>query len=234
MTTADSPVPADVSDGVLRGTAHEGVRRALLGAIGLPVSLRVIDAANVPLSGPLLVVANHQHNADPVLLAAACPRPLFFMAKKELFATPGLGWLLERLGAFPVDRGASDRHAIRYAEAVLAQGHALAMFPEGTRSRTGRLGEGLPGAGLILLRSGAPVLPVAIAGSEALPGNGRTTSASGSGWRPEVSVRFGRPFAVSAVDGGRLTSRDATAQMMGAIRDLLPDRYHPLPADGAQ
>lgn len=230
MTGGDRPIPADVSEGVLRGTAHEGVRRALLATIGLPVSLRVVGAENVPRSGPLLVVCNHQHNADPVLLAAACPRPLFFMAKKELFATPGLGWLLERLGAFPVDRGASDRHAIRYAEAVLAQGHALAMFPEGTRSRTGRLGEGLPGAGLILLRSGAPVLPAAVIGSEALPGGGGKPNEAGAGWRPEVTVRFGVPFDASRADGGRPSSRDATARMMESIRDLLPERYHPLPA----
>jgi 1-acyl-sn-glycerol-3-phosphate acyltransferase len=134
--------------------------------------LRIEGLHHVPATGPVIVVANHLHNADPVLLAIAFPRALYVMAKRELFASWWLSKALHIAGAFPVDRGKADRNAIRYAEAALAQGQAVAMFPEGTRSESGRLGLGQPGVGLIALRTGARILPVAITGTEQLPGNG--------------------------------------------------------------
>jgi 1-acyl-sn-glycerol-3-phosphate acyltransferase len=221
-----APVIGDVSRGVVTGASRHLVRSILLGIGRVSIRLRVEGLEHIPESGPLLVAANHVHNLDPLLLGAAFPRTLYFMAKKELFEVPVVGPLIAKFGGFPVDRGAADRSAIRRAEAVLAQGQALAMFPEGTRSPSGILQDGQPGAGLILVRSGAPLLPVAIVGTAGLPGNGSRTAAGHRNER-EVIVRFGRPIELAPEPGERISSRDATARIMKEIAALLPDAYQP-------
>lgn len=223
--TAGSAAPPepDVSRGKLRGRSRSAVRAALLGMLRPGIGLRIEGLENIPAEGPLLVAANHVHNADPVLLAAAFPRELHFMAKKELFETPVVGPLVNWCGGFPVDRGAADRAAIRQAEAVLAQGKALAMFPEGTRSPSGVLQEAQPGAGLILLRSGAPLLPVGIIGTSGLPGNGAKGGTAREPGPRRVTVRFGQPVTIAPAPGERLSSRDAAARIMKEIAALLPE-----------
>src|SRR5437867_1486686 len=119
---------------------------------------------HVPPEGALLVTSNHQNNVDPPILVAMIPRVLHCMAKQEMFVGP-VGFLSRWYGAFPVRRGTPDRQAIRTALDHLAAGRCVGIFPEGTRSRTGALIEAHTGAGLLALRSGAPVLPVAIAGT---------------------------------------------------------------------
>lgn len=206
--------PRDLVRGTLRDRPRTIVRAGLI-ALAKPLArLRIEGLENVPREGPVLVAANHLHNADPVLLAMAFPRVLYFMAKRELFGNRAFGGLIHWAGAFPVDRGKADRAAIRHAEALLAAGHAVAMFPEGTRSRTGRLGAGQPGAGLILVRSGAPLLPAAITGTDRLPGG------------PGVTVRFGTPRTILPEGGAsRLSSQEATDRIMAAIAELLPPSY---------
>ena len=120
---------------------------------------------NIPNQGPVLVVANHLSLADPPLLGVSLGRKAIFMAKKELFRFRFIGYFIGGFGAFPVHRGQLDRKALRQAGQVLAQGLALVMFPEGMRSRSGRLRPAFPGSALIALRSGVPILPVGITGT---------------------------------------------------------------------
>ena len=133
---------------------------------GLPYRVRARRTGNLPADGPAIVVANHKSNIDPVMIGIAFDRPLKYMAKKELFRFAPLGWLVSTLGAFPVDRGAGDRQALEKALEVLAAGGVLLMFPEGTRFRDEEIHDFLPGVGMLAVRSGAPVIPIASRGTQ--------------------------------------------------------------------
>ena len=177
---------------------------------------------HVPADGPLLLVSNHTSLLDPPLVGGATPRELHFLAKEELFRVPVLGALLHRLNARPVKRDGSDGRALKAALKLLAEGRALLLFPEGTRGRDGRLGEGKPGAGMLAVVSGAPVVPVYVSGSaRALP-PGRAIPRLA-----KVSVRFGPPLHVKAADdeGRKARYREAAQEMMRAIGQL---RDHPV------
>jgi len=165
--------------------------------------MTVREAVPVASAGGLIVVANHTSYWDPVILGCALRRQVFFMAKEELFRIPGLGHVIRWLGAFPVRRGAADRAAYRTALTLLRQGRAVGIFPEGTRSHTGRLLPPQSGAAVLALRTGVPVLPVYIRGSRGLIGR--------------VSVRIGRPMAFA----GREQDLDAVSRaIMQAIEIL--------------
>jgi 1-acyl-sn-glycerol-3-phosphate acyltransferase len=129
---------------------------------------------NVPMEGALVVVANHGSHLDPPLLGHALGRPVAFMAKAELFRVPLLGGIIRACGAYPVDRGASDREAIRTATDRLLEGWATGVFIDGSRQPDGRVNAPQPGAALLAARAGAPLLPVAIINSHRALGTGRT------------------------------------------------------------
>jgi 1-acyl-sn-glycerol-3-phosphate acyltransferase len=192
----------------------------------------LIDPQLVPLEGPLLVVSNHLSNADPPLLSITFPRPLFLMGKSELFRNPAFGWLLRRVGGFPVERGTPDRAALRHALQLLDQGMAVGVFPEGGRSRTGALVSAFPGAGLLALQSRAPILPVAITGTEYFPVNGEKPPRRPAGAPRGVTIRFGAPFHVpERVDGKRVSAEEATRLMMCRVAELLPEQYRGVYSD---
>lgn len=221
----------DLSRGTLRGPQFRILRALLLRLITLLLGLRLEGVNNVPPSGPLIVVCNHLHNADPMLLSIAFPRPLHFMAKEEAFANPIVAAIIRRVGAFPVGRGKADRGALRRAEATLRQGIPIGIFPEGTRSRTGRLQPAQGGVGLLALRTGVPIVPIAVTGSERLPFNGRLSQrveraeANGHAER-RVTIRIGPPFVLQTSNGERrLSSKEATERIMGEIVALLPPSY---------
>jgi len=143
------------------------------------------------------------------------------MAKKELFRPRLGGYFVRGFGAFPVQRGQLDRQAMRQAYRVLAEGRALAMFPEGTRSLTGKLQPGLPGSALVALRSGAPILPVGIFGTEKI---------KGVAWiwhRPRITVNVGPSFHLPPASRRptRAELNGLTDFIMRRIAELLPAEY---------
>lgn len=196
------------------------VRLALHWLLGL----RVTGARRFPRAGPVIVVANHLHNFDPIVLSAALPRPIYYMAKQELFAHPLFAWLIRNFGAFPVNRGAPDRAALRQALALLDEGLAVGLFPEGTRGVTGVLGDAYPGVALVALRSGAPLVPVAITGTETLPFDAK---AAGRARRRRAPLRVvvGAPFTVARDEAAKVDLTATTDRIMREIAALLPAEY---------
>ena len=177
---------------------------------------------NVPRSGPLLVISNHLSNVDPSLLGISLPRDLHFLAKQELFRLPVIRNILRSYGAFPIHRDGRDIRAMKWALGLLENGNALAVFPEGTRKPQG-LGKFNLGAALLHLRSGAPILPVAITGTSHLISSARIFSPTGA-----IKVRIGDPFALNTkgVDTKRESLEDLTQQIVEKIAVLLPPSYH--------
>jgi len=169
-------------------------------------------------SGGYMVAVNHIATCDPPLVGALIPRyDVHYMAKAELFAKRWVALLAHGFNTFPVVRGTADRLAIRRAVAVLDQGHVLIMLPEGTRSADARMCRAQPGVGLIARRSGAPIVPVGIWGSEnALP------KGAGMPQRAEVHIRYGT--AVHLPDG-RMTHQQSADWIMERIAELVPERY---------
>lgn len=133
---------------------------------GAATRMQVEGQDNLPGDGACVLIANHLATLDVFPLQLAVSRPIFFMAKAELFTNPTLDWLLRRLGAFPVERGARDQWAMQHAQKILDQGQVLGMFPEGTRSRGRGLGVAKTGAARLALESNLPLVPVSIEGSQ--------------------------------------------------------------------
>jgi 1-acyl-sn-glycerol-3-phosphate acyltransferase len=159
-------------------------------------------------------------------MLSASPRPVLWMAKEEVWKLPVLRWFATQAGAFPVKRGTFDREAIRTAVETINEGLFVGMFPEGTRSTTGGLKEPFAGASLVALRSGAPVIPCVIVGSEDLPFDskaGRTRKRTSR--RPKVEAWFGEPFVLEAraADGRRYSMAELTDAMMIELARLLPE-----------
>jgi 1-acyl-sn-glycerol-3-phosphate acyltransferase len=182
---------------------------------------KISGVENVPRDGPLIICPNHIGTIDPPLVPAFVPRrDTWSMAKSEYFRQPVVNWLFTSYHAFPVVRHTADRVALRKAFDVLKGGHALVIYPEGTRIDAGVLAEPEPGAGFIAQRCACPVLPVAVTGTAAaLP--------KGSKWprRARVTLTFGAPFVVlqrRSTTEERVSHGEAAEAIMVAISELLP------------
>jgi len=176
---------------------------------------------NIPSQGPLLVVVNHLNLADPPLVGVSLNRKAIFMAKEELFRSKFVGYFIGGFGAFPVHRGRLDRKALHQANQVLAQGRTLVMFPEGMRSRSGKLRPAFSGSALLASHSGVPILPVGITGTE------RIKSIVGLLRRPEITVNIGQAFRLPPANS-KLTKVELarlTDNIMERIAELLPPEY---------
>ncbi|MDO7905092.1 lysophospholipid acyltransferase family protein [Paenibacillus sp. JX-17] len=123
--------------------------------------LEAVGKENVPKEGGVMLCSNHISNFDPPTVGILLDRKVHFMAKAELFKVPVLGWLIERLGAFPVKRGGVSKESIKLAITILREGKVMGIFPEGSRGA----GIGKKGAASFALRSGAAVIPVAVIGN---------------------------------------------------------------------
>jgi glycerol-3-phosphate dehydrogenase (NAD(P)+) len=141
-------------------------RALLLPFFRIYFRLERLGAEHLPRSGPLILAANHRSFLDPFVIGALTRRPVYYVAKRELFERRWQAWLLGGLGAFPIDRGAGDEAAMATARTLLARGNCVVIFPEGTRVRSGALGHPHRGVGRLALQTGAGVMPVAVIGTE--------------------------------------------------------------------
>jgi len=181
-------------------------------AVKVGARLKVYGKERVPLTGGLVIACNHFSWIDPPALGAACPRTIYFMAKVEAHRVPGLGAFIRAFGCFPVRRGESDREAVRTMRRIVAEGHALGLFVEGTRQLSGVPGQVQPGAAMVALQEDAPIVPVAIHGTQ--------------GWKPApggfqaVSIAWGEPMTFDGVPKGGRGYKEASALLQEEIRRL--------------
>jgi 1-acyl-sn-glycerol-3-phosphate acyltransferase len=174
----------------LRGVVMPFLRLVTIPLMFLLGPLRVSGRRNVPRKGGALILANHLADIDPPILQAACPRPVYFMAKSELFEMRVVGWLIRQFKAFPVKRGEADRDAIKKAAAYIQAGELVCVFPEGQLSETGELQPLKPGVALIVRMAGAPVLCCGLQGTNRMLPYGQTIP------RPalrKVTAKWGEP-----------------------------------------
>ena len=162
---------------------------------------------HIPAEGPVIIAANHRSFLDPFVIGMMTRRPVYYVAKRELFDNRLVGWFLSSLGAFPVNRGAADRDMFGTARAILARDGVVLIFPEGTRTRPGPLGRPHRGVGRLALETGAPVVPVAVAGTEDVR----------RGWRirpRRVRIAAGRPLTFPGMPS-------ASPQVASAVTDRI-------------
>jgi 1-acyl-sn-glycerol-3-phosphate acyltransferase len=179
-------------------------------AVQLTAALRVYGKDRVPVHGGAVVAVNHFSWLDPLAVGSACPRTIYYMAKIEAHRVPGLGQLIRGFGTFSVRRGESDREAVRQARAVVREGKVLGLFVEGTRQLSGVPGEIQPGAAMVAIQEGVPVLPAAVHGSQT--------------WRPgnfhPVSVAWGEPFDLDGLPRNARGYREGSAEIQRRMRRL--------------
>ena len=173
--------------------------------------LEGVGAEHLPRSGPLLLASNHRSFLDPFVIGAIVRRPVYYVAKRELFQSRTQAWFLNALGAFPIDRGAGDREALATAREILARGDCVVIFPEGTRVRRGPLGQAHSGIGRLALETGARVAPLAVIGTEDVR----------RGWRirpRKVRIRVGRLLSFPVVSQPeREQARAVTARVWACV-----------------
>lgn len=209
-TNAD---PRDQKKFIFHVTPVRRVTVAMIRLI-LPFLMKrtISGVENLPLEGPVVLVANHLTNFDVFPIQLCLPRPLFFMAKAELHQNKLLDTYLRQLGTFPVNRGASDEWALKHAREVLDQQQVLAIFPEGTRSKGRGLRPGKTGAARFATYANCPILPVAVTGTEKVLKNFPK--------RAEVSITIGKPLYPEE-DENPLALTD---RLMFTIAGMLPSQ----------
>ncbi len=195
---------------------YQAAQWLVAGVLRLVAGVRVEGMERCPRHGPVILAANHRSMLDIPVLAVWCPRPVIFFSKVEVRRWPLVGWIATAFGSIFVRRGEADRQAMREALAALAAGRVIVFFPEGHRTTTGGLLRAQPGISLLAQRSGAPVWPVALTGTERM----------GKALRPPVTLRGGEPFdalaAAQAEWGPTPTHQQVADTIMRRIAALLP------------
>ena len=176
-------------------------------------SPKVIGAENVPKEGAMIMAANHMSNWDPPILGTYLPRTVGYMAKEELFKPATAGAIIKSLNAFPVKRGASDRGAIKMALNILKKGLCLGIFPEGTRSRDGKLHKAQAGVSLIAAMSKAPVVPTALIGTNKIWSKEEKF--------PQLTIVFGEPIYYEGKSNDKAALEEFSQEIMKKIENLI-------------
>lgn len=184
---------------------------------------RARDAANIPPEGPVIYLSNHQSFLDPIIVGLAAHRRAFHALARSTLFRGGVGWLIRSLNAIPVERGTADMTAIRRCLEVLRLGHALLLFPEGTRSPDGGVRPFATGTMLLIRRSGAAVLPVAIEGAQhAWPRHRKAPRLFG-----RIAVRYGKPIDARTLSA--LQPDEALELLRQRIEDMRQDLARSMP-----
>ena len=188
------------------------IARALIQpALHIYFRMRRYGREHVPADGPVILAANHRSFLDPFVVGCCVRRPVYFVAKRELFEKRWQAWLLNSLGAFPIRRGESDEDSVATAKAILARGDAVVIFPEGTRIRSGSLGTPKRGVGRLALESGAPVVPIAVIGTEHARRKWKIKPV-------KIKVRCGRPLTFPRVENASPTlASEVTARIWPCV-----------------
>jgi len=173
---------------------------------------RVIGAENIPRDGAFILAANHVSNWDPPFLGTFIAREVNYMAKEELFRNPIMAAICRALHVFPVKRGTADKTAIKTALKVLKDGKCLGIFPEGTRSKTGKLGKAEAGVSLIAAMSKAPIIPAAIVDTEKI--------FSREKFFPRLVVVYGTPIKFSGSTKDKDALNNFAQELMTEIAKL--------------
>lgn len=182
----------------------------------LAFRVRFSGRENIPATGSLLVVANHQSHLDPPLVGIGIPRQMNYIARGTLFSSFLFGWLLRSIGAIPIDREGTGLAGIKAALRLLKSGEIVLIFPEGTRSRDGEIGPLEPGFTTLAVRSKAAILPVAIEGAyQAWP---RTRRFPRLG---RIHVHYGKPFLPEEI--ARYSPRDCVVEVDRRVRECFAE-----------
>lgn len=183
-------------------------------------SMRVVHPERMIESGPLILAVNHASYFDPPLAGICSKRAVHFLARKSLMDWPVFGVLFPAMNVIPVERDGNDMSALRAVIRKIKEGHGVVLFPEGTRSLDGQLGRARGGIGLVIAKTGAPVLPMRIFGSfEAFPRNAALPHLK------PITVVVGEPIRFSDADlagGGREAYQHLSNRVMEAIAALEP------------
>ena len=168
--------------------------------------IKIVGKKNIPAEGPVIICSNHISNVDPPVVGITSSRNIYFLAKEELFKNPVIGGILKKVHAFPIKRGMRDRNALRKGLDILKEGHALGLFPEGTRQKNGEIGKGLAGAGFFALRSEAAIVPCAIIGPYKK--------------FKKLKVVYGEPIDMTEYREQKASAQVVTDRIMEEIRQL--------------
>lgn len=179
---------------------------------GAILRTKVIGAENIPKDGAFILAANHVSNWDPPFLGTFIDREVNYMGKEELFKNPVMAAICRALHVFPVKRGAADKTAIKTAIKILKDGKCLGIFPEGTRSKTGKLGKAEAGVSLIAAMTKAPIIPAAIINTEKI--------FSRKKFLPQPAVVYGTPIKFSGSTKDKEALENFAQSLMKEIAKL--------------
>jgi len=185
---------------------------------------KISGREHAPPTGPFLMVINHLSYVDPPLIFIGVRRhDMIVLAADKYQSNPFYKWVIDHVGGVWINRGSGDRAALKASIEILKQGHTMGMAPEGTRSRTGGLGQGKTGAAFLAVKAGVPLMPIGVTGGETAFDELKRLR------RPKLRVTIGPLFTLPAPEGGVLKSEvldHYTHEIMCRIAAVLPEKYH--------